>query len=191
MPIMTRQHDISREALPQEMRFLLRDYPREAWPENPHFTRSIRNWMGAHQSFRQLGEIARGETELYLTKGRDPQEFAARFAEFGNLLVRNLHGHHTWEDRKFFPELEGADPRFAEGLEMLEGDHAEMDELLDQFTRQGNRVVQLVTLDEGQARNEAGLLHDLAARLEGFLARHLSDEEDLVVPLLLHHKLRG
>jgi len=51
--------------------------------------------------------------------------------------------------------------------------------------------VQLVTLDEGQARNEAGLLHDLAARLEGFLARHLSDEEDLVVPLLLHHKLRG
>ncbi|WP_272001975.1 hemerythrin domain-containing protein [Roseovarius sp. ZX-A-9] len=188
---MTQTLDIRRNALPEDMRFLLRDYPREAWPENPHFARSIQNWMSAHVMFRQLGELNRSETELYLTKARSPDDFAARLSHYGNLLVRNLHGHHTWEDRSFFPELEGADPRFAGGLEMLESDHAAMDEVLDRFTDSANRVVKLIQLDEGQAREETKALHDTTAEIEQFLARHLADEEDLVVPILLHHKMRG
>jgi len=188
---MTQTHITKRIALPEDMRFLLRDYPREAWPTNPHFARSIANWMGAHAMFRQLGEIVTGETELYLTKGRAPQDYAARLSEFGNMLVRNLHGHHTWEDRSFFPEIEGADPRFAEGLDMLEGDHMEMDALLERFTHQANRVVKLIHLDEAQAREESKPLQDTSRRIEAFLARHLADEEDLVVPILLHHKMRG
>ena len=67
---MTQTLDIRREALPDDMRFLLRDYPREAWPDDLHFARSIQNWMGAHVMFRQLSELTRSETELYLTKGR-------------------------------------------------------------------------------------------------------------------------
>lgn len=188
---MTQNPAIERTALPEDMRFLLRDYPREAWPEHPHFARSIRNWMGAHQMFRQLGELTRAETELYLGKARAPEDYAARLSEFGNMLVRNLHGHHTWEDRSFFPELVESDRRFADGLEMLEGDHLQMDAVLDRFTRAANRTVQLIQLDETQARDEAGALHGLAMDIEGFLDRHLSDEEDLVVPILLHHKLRG
>lgn len=188
---MTQIHITKRIALPEDMRFLLRDYPREAWPTNPHFARSIANWMGAHAMFRQLGEIVTGETELHLTKGRAPQDYAARLSEFGNMLVRNLHGHHTWEDRSFFPEIEGADPRFAEGLDMLEGDHKEMDALLERFTHQANRVVKLIHLDEAQAREESKPLQDTSRRIEAFLARHLADEEDLVVPILLHHKMRG
>lgn len=188
---MTQYHISTREGLPPEMQTLLRDYPRDAWPTNPNFARSIQQWMGAHRMFRQLGEIARSETELYLDQERDADAFGDRLSEFGNLLVRNLHGHHTWEDRSFFPELGGADPRFAQGLEMLEGDHVTLDATLNRFTVQANRVIKLLYLDEPQARDEAGGLRDTAASIEGFLARHLSDEEDLVVPILLHHKLRG
>ena len=187
---MTQTYTIQRDDLPEDMRFLLRDYPREAWPENPHFARSIQNWMGAHQMFRQLGEINRSETELYLSKTRAPEDYAARLSEFGNLMVRNLHGHHTWEDNSFFPELEEADARFAHGLDMLEGDHVSLDDVLDRFTLSANRVVKLIHLDEPQAREEASGLHDTASEIETFLARHLADEEDLVVPILLHHKLR-
>ncbi|GGE47693.1 cation-binding protein [Actibacterium pelagium] len=190
MPGMTHTIDV-RQGLPPEMQVLLRDYPRDAWPDHPNFARSIRNWMGAHHMFRQLGEIATGETELYLTKGRAPEDYAVRLSEFGNLLVRNLHGHHTWEDRKFFPELAGADARFVDGLDLLETDHDTLDEVLDRFTRQSNRVIQLIHLDEAQARDEAGTLHETATEIERFLARHLADEEDLVVPIILHHKLRG
>lgn len=66
-----------------------------------------------------------------------------------------------------------------------------LDDVLDRFTRQANRVVKLIHLDEAQARGEAGDLLPITSEIEGFLARHLADEEDLVVPILLHHKLRG
>ena len=181
----------SREALPDDMRFLLRDYPRDAWPDHPNFAASIQNWMGTHQMFRRLGAIVRSETESYLDKARAADDFADRLSFYGNHLVRNLHGHHGWEDHAFFPELSAADARFGQGLNMLEADHVALDDVLDRFTRRANRVTKLIQLDEPQARQEAGDLHDIAAEIEGFLARHLADEEDLVVPILLHHKMRG
>ena len=181
----------TREALPPEMRHLLRDYPRDAWPDHPNFATSIANWMGAHQMFRRLGGHVRVLTEGFIDRETAPETFADRLAWSGNLLVANLHGHHTWEDRDYFPELRRADGRFADGLDMLEGDHQVLDATLERLTGAANRVIKLIGLDEAQARDEAGALHGAAAELEGFLARHLEDEEDLVVPILLHHKLRG
>lgn len=178
-------------ALPDEMRILLRDYPRDAWPDHPNFAASIQNWMGAHRMFRRLGEINRELTEDYLDKTRGADDYASRLAHYGDQMVRNLHGHHGWEDRSFFPELLAADDRFEAGLDTLESDHVALDDVLDRFTRQANRVVKLIHLDEAQARDEAGTLRDTSAEIEGFLARHLTDEEELVVPILLHHKMRG
>ena len=188
---MTHTQTVRQGPLPPDMQRLLRDYPRDAWPDHPNFAASIRNWMGAHQMFRQLTALTRTETEAYLDKSRAPDDYAARLSHYGNLLVRNLHGHHGWEDHSFFPELSRADNRFDAGLDTLENDHLMLDDVLDRFTRQSNRVVKLIQLDEAQARSEAGAVHDLATGIEAFLERHLTDEEDLVVPILLHHKLRG
>ncbi|MBY6160783.1 hemerythrin domain-containing protein [Mameliella alba] len=181
----------TRSGLPEEMQTLLRTLPRDGWHRHPHLADSTRNWMRAHQGFRQLAEIVQEDSEAFLNKDLSEDAYAGRLAHFGNLLVRNLQGHHTWEDRKFFPELEAADPRFAEGLEMLESDHLALDDLLDRFTRGANRTVQLATLDPRQMAEEARPVRDHAERLRGFLHRHLTDEEDLVVPILLHHRLRG
>jgi len=188
---MTQQTIFERTDLGEDMHVLLRDYPRDTWPGHPNFASSIQNWMGAHSMFRQLGEITRVETENYLSKTRAPEEFCARLAHYGNMLTGNLHGHHTWEDRSFFPELRQADDRFSNGLETLEKDHETLDGTLDEFTRQANRVIKLVDLDEAQARDEAGPMQETIARIEQILNRHLADEEDLVVPILLHHKMRG
>ena len=181
----------SRQGLPTEMQILLREYPRDAWPGHPNFARSIQNWMGAHQMFRRLATLSRAETEAFLDKSRDPAEFARRFGYYGDLLVRNLHGHHGWEDHEFFPELSRADPRFDQGLEMLEGDHLELDQVLEAFQRTGNRAIKLTHLEPAQAYEEAGTLLNHTAAIEAFLVRHLTDEEELVVPIILHHKLRG
>ena len=188
---MIKNQTVRQGALPDEMRILLRDYPREAWPDHPNFAAAIQNWMGAHEMFRRLGKIVRLNTESYLNKDRSAEDSAARLAYYGNHLVRNLHGHHGWEDNSFFPELSAADSRFDQGLETLETDHLALDDVLDRFTRQANRVVKLTQLDESQAYDESGTLLDTASEIEAFLARHLVDEEDLVVPILLHHKLRG
>lgn len=185
-------HDIAtRSGLPEEMQTLLRTLPRDGWHRHPNLAESTRNWMNAHRGFRQLGEIVQDDTEAFLDGGLDGAAYARHLAHYGNLLVRNLHGHHSWEDRRFFPELEAADPRFAAGLEMLESDHLALDALLERFTRASNRVVQLATLDPAQMAEEARPVRDDAEALRGFLERHLTDEEDLVVPILLHHRLRG
>ncbi len=57
--------------------------------------------------------------------------------------------------------------------------------------RTGNRTIQLVQLDETAAREDASKLYGVAQTIEAFLERHLSDEEELAVPIILHHRLRG
>ncbi len=188
---MTQYNIDQRGGLPIEMQTLLRDYPREAWPDHPNFARQIQNWMGAHQMFRQLSGLVKDTTESYLDADSSLDGFAEKLGVYGNLLVRNLHGHHHWEDHNFFPELMQADARFEHGLDMLESDHVVLDTLLDDITGSANRAIKLSHLDPSQVKDEAGALHGSVEKLEGFLARHLSDEEDLIVPILLHHKLRG
>lgn len=181
-----------REAdMPEEMRLLLNRYPRESWEAHPGFRDKTRQWLGAHLMFRQLAERIRLDTEGYLNKDLGPDDYAGRLSHYGGTLVGNLHGHHGWEDRSYFPELSAADPRFDVGLELLEQDHADLDQVLDDFVRRANRVIKLTDLDEAQALEEANEVHETSREIETFLRRHLTDEEDLAVPIILHHRLRG
>jgi len=181
----------TRDGWPPEIATLLGDYPREAWNSHPDLAQSTRNWMGAHQGFRALSGLVRSETEGFLDRAREGDDYAGRLSYYGGRLVGNLHGHHTWEDRAFFPEIREVDGRFDQGLETLERDHEALDATIAQLTEEANRVIKLVQLDETQARSEAGALHETASRIERFLERHLADEEDLIVPILLHHRMRG
>ena len=131
------------------------------------------------------------DAEHFLDRTVSPDAYAARLSYYGNALVGNLRGHHGWEDRSYFPELSAADPRFDVGLQVLEKDHADLDLVLDQYTRTANRAIKLIHLDEAQARSEVGALRDTSEVIEAFLKRHLSDEEELAVPIILHHRLRG
>lgn len=177
--------------LPTEMQTLLQSYPRDSWDAHPGFRDKTRQWLSAHHGFRRLGAALRQDTEALLDRRLDADSFADRLSFLGNRLVGNLHGHHTWEDHSYFPELANADPRFEAGLEILEKDHADLDVVLDDFTRLANRTIKLTQLDEAAARDEAGKVHGLTLTIEAFLARHLTDEEDLAVPIILHHRLRG
>ena len=182
---------IRTDDMPTDMGVLLDQYPRDSWDAHPGFRDKTRHWLGAHRMFRRLDELIRVDTESYLNKDRAADDYAARLSHYGGALVGNLHGHHGWEDRSYFPELSAADPRFDGGLEILEKDHADLDIVLDGFVDAANRTIKLIHLDEAQARDEAGKVHDTASTIEAFLARHLSDEEELAVPIILHHRLRG
>lgn len=63
--------------------------------------------------------------------------------------------------------------------------------MLDDFTRTANRLIKLSALDEAQAHEEAAKVHANSVIIEAFLKRHLTDEEELAVPIILHHRLRG
>jgi len=177
--------------MPAEMQSLLRAYPRDTWEAHPGFRDKTRQWLSAHEGFRSYARLLREDAEDFLDREVEADRFAARLSRYGGRLVGNLHGHHSWEDHRYFPELSRADPRFDAGLELLEQDHADLDQVLDGYTRQANRVIKLAHLDPAQAREETATLHHLSGQIEAFLDRHLGDEEDLAVPIILHHRLRG
>ena len=185
------QFEMRTEDIPTNMQALLRTYPRDTWDAHPGFKEKTRRWLGAHRMFRQLSATVRKDTESYLNGDRDVADYAGRLSYRSGALVRNLHGHHGWEDHSYFPELSAADPRFDAGLEVPEKDHADLDVVLNSFTRTANRTIKLVQLDKKAAREEAGKLHGVAQTIEAFLQRHLTDEEELAVPIILHHRLRG
>jgi len=173
------------------MQALLRAHPRDEWPDHPNFAEATQNWMWAHLMFKDLVRALRESTEDFVDKDLDEQIYLARLARYGNALVGTLHGHHTWEDRKFFPELRDADHRFADGLDLLQADHELLDTTLDNFTRAANRTIQLADLAPAQMQDEAGQVLEDITRIGRFLDRHLNDEEDLAVPIILEYKLRG
>ncbi len=183
--------NIRTEDMPSEMQVLLHDYPRDTWPSHPGFREKTKHWLDAHRMFRKLAASVRGDVEDFLDANMDAEGFANAVSANGNALVRNLHGHHGWEDRVYFPELSKAEPRFDAGMAILENDHAELDFVLDQFTRTANRTIQLCQLDAERLKDEAAVLYGVAGTIEAFLDRHLKDEEELAVPIILHHRLRG
>lgn len=182
---------IRKDDLPTEMRVLLEDYPRDSWPTHAGFKDKTRQWLGAHRSFRRLSATVRKDAESYLDGNTDAKEYVEQLVHRGGALVGNLHGHHGWEDRSYFPELSAADSRFDAGLEILERDHIALNGVLDSFTDSANRAIAMVQLDDEKHRNEVGALHTAAQTVEALLQRHLADEEELAVPIILHHRLRG
>ncbi len=177
--------------MPAEMRSLLDDYPRDRWEGHAEFKDKTRQWLGAHQMFRRRSATVRKDTESYLDGNKDAEDYVSRLVYQGSALVGNLHGHHGWEDHSYFPELSAADSQFDAGLEILQKDHTALNEVLDSFTETANRAVAMIQLDDKQSRSEVGKLHTAAETIEAFLQRHLSDEEELAVPIILHHRLRG
>ncbi|MFT6075303.1 MAG: hypothetical protein ACJAZ1_002231 [Yoonia sp.] len=182
---------IRTDDMPTEMQSLRRKYPRDAWDAHPSFKEKTRHRLGAHRMFRQLSASVRKDTVSFLDGDQDANNFAGRLSYRGGALVGNLHGHHGREYHSYFLELSAADPRFDARLEVLEKGHADLDIVLDSFTRTANRAIKLIQLDESAARNEAGKSHAAAQTIETFLKRHLTDEEELAVPIILHHRLRG
>lgn len=173
------------------MRFLFDQFPRDSWDAHPGFKEKTKHWLRAHQMFRRVAERVRLDTEELLNKDMALDDYARRLSYYGGTLVGNLHGHHGWEDHSYFPELSEPDPRFDAGLEVLERDHADLDKVLDDFTRTANRLIKLSVLDEAQAYEEAGQVLASSETIEAFLKRHLTDEEELAVPIILNHRLRG
>lgn len=177
--------------MPDEMRVLLDTYPRNAWETHPGFKEKTRHWLGAHRMFRRVARQVRLDTEAALNRDADLHSYVGRLSHYGGNLIGNLHGHHGWEDLSYFPELSAADPRFDNGLALLEQDHADLEVILDDITRKANRLIERSVADERMAYDLVGGVLPAARAIEAFLERHLGDEEDLAVPIILHHRLRG
>lgn len=180
----------TRAGLPDALRVLLAEYPREAWEADPGFSELIRFWLDRHLMFRRILEALSAEAEKRLDRQSDPARYAAHLARFGSMFVGELHAHHSIEDYQYFPRLKGLDPRLSRAFDILDKDHHALDAHLERFTEDANSTLQAIS-GGAEARDETGaILHGLR-RFEGFLDRHLVDEEEVIVPVLLRHVPSG
>jgi iron-sulfur cluster repair protein YtfE (RIC family) len=106
------------------------------------------------------------------------------------MFVNQLHGHHQIEDQHYFPVLAKKDARVARGFDILDADHHALDDHLNRFVETANGVIQGLH-STPDPRDLAGEFHTSLLGLGGLLGRHLEDEEDLVVPIILRHGSTG
>lgn len=172
----------TRSGLPEAMRILLAEYPREAWEADPNFSGLVAFWLHMHQGFRQGLAVMREDAEKLLDGTLEREAFGPRLARVGGQFVEHLHGHHHIEDNHYFPLLMAREKRLEHGFQILDSDHQALDKHIAAFVGHANGVLQ---------GGEAGAFHAHLLQLESFIDRHLTDEEDLIVPVILRHGESG
>jgi hypothetical protein len=170
---------------PADLKVLLDRHPRAAWVSRRAPQADF--WLEIHAGFRRDLSALADTADRHRSSRITPLELGVLSAPRLRGFLARLHGHHQVEDFEYFPALRLADPRLARGFDALERDHGLLRE---------HSVTALSALEQllaaaaendldGSARHAADRY---TAASDGFgtrLARHLSDEEDLVVPVLL------
>lgn len=174
-----------RSGLPEHLRFLLAEHPRKRWLAPDHFDDLTRFWLDRHRMFRDLVTRIGGETRDFLDGGTEARTFAQRSSRLTGFFLQQLHGHHTIEDQHYFPLLAAHDPRLPEGFDLLGRDHAALDVQIATLAETTNDMLRALT--RGGGHDEAGRTESVLAAFKPFLTRHLDDEEDLVVPVILEY----
>jgi hypothetical protein len=168
--------------------FLLERHPRSIWPAARSAT--IAFWLDVHERLRRDAAGLDAAGNDYRSGRSTPAQLAVIAAPRLRGLVAAMQGHHQIEDFEYFPEFRRAEPRLATGFDRLERDHAALSGKIDAALA---ALAELHATAERSADPEAAATPkiaaqryiDAAASLSADLLRHLSDEEDLVVPLLL------
>jgi hypothetical protein len=177
----------SRDGLPAEWQIVLAAYPRATWDNHPDFNGLAAFWLDRHLGFRDLCAQIGAETEAMIDRTLAPDAYAGRLSQLGSRLLGDLIGHHQIEDEAYFPQLARLEPRIAQGFAMLDRDHHDLHALIDRFAGGANRVLQAT--DDTVARNAAGDFRSNLAAFDAMLVRHLTDEDDLVLPVVLKHRV--
>lgn len=177
----------TRTSLPDALRILVDRYPRDLWQSHHNFDGHTRFWMQRHAMFRDLLSRATTLTEGYLDGLSEPRAFGGQGAQIIGMLLNELHSHHQIEDMHFFPVISPVDQRLSPGFDLLEADHQVLDRHIHGLANTTNATLR--ALQSGAARDEAAVLRGDLIGFQRFLNRHLCDEEDLVIPAILHHAI--
>ncbi|MBH1974165.1 MAG: hemerythrin domain-containing protein [Rhodobacteraceae bacterium] len=177
----------NRAELPAEFRLILADYPRDGWQDHRDFNGLAAFWLDRHLNFRHLMQVLTSDAQARIDRALAPQDYARRLQRLGSNLLNELIGHHQIEDSAYFPELARLEPRIARGFDLLDADHHDLHDLIDRFAQEANAV--LGQPDDALSREATAEFLQGLGRFEAMLARHLTDEEDLVLPVVLKHRV--
>lgn len=177
----------SRGGLPDGLAYLRGNYPKPTWRGHVNFGQLTAFWLDVHQSLRDHGRELQHATRAFREGRLDAFAYRAVFVPRLNHFHQHLEGHHQIEDGVYFPKFRALDPRMVAGFDLLERDHDMIHEALVGAT-EGARTLLAVLGGAPDAIDRASETYAAKAdHLNALLLRHLADEEDLIVPAMLHH----
>jgi hypothetical protein len=177
------ESDIDRRTgWPDELRVLLKEYPRNSWPQTA--TPLARFWIDRHNYFRHESEAVCSATGEYREQRIVPSELADRTVYRLQVCLSHLHGHHQLEDHHYFPSFRAADKRLGAGFDVLAQDHELLHDGIGLISAGTQAFMRAIDGSERQ-RQAADGFADACETLCRRLNRHLDDEEDLIIPILI------
>ena len=176
----------SRAGLPSEFLFLYEAFPRERW-DTAGLHPTARHWLHMHGGFRiHLAEM--GAMVAAWRGDHDLRSLHRALIPALQQFLQHLDGHHRVESGHYFPALQRLEPRIAAGIDLLDRDHDAIHVHIEAMVETGRALHQAVVGGAGDARDRVERLADVLTLAGPQLARHLDDEEDIVIPLIA---LRG
>ncbi|MFA6153545.1 hemerythrin domain-containing protein [Mesorhizobium sp.] len=176
---------VERAGLPEDLRWLAEKYPREHWQDHGNIHGIATMWLQRHDMFRELGQMLTTGIGDYREGRLTAPDFARWFTPRLNHFFGHLDGHHNVEDHHYFPAFAKAETRLKRGFEILDADHHTIHEGLERNAEAANAFIKTLQENEDRQRFAADAYADENSRLIAMLARHLADEEDLIIPLIL------
>jgi iron-sulfur cluster repair protein YtfE (RIC family) len=175
-----------RKGLPEHLRVLADKYPRGEWTGHRNFDELTRFWLDRHLMFREVLGRMQNDTENFLDRNMEWDTYGAHLSRLGGFFINQLLTHHHIEDEHYFPMLDAKDARLKGAFELLDSDHHELDAFLHGLADDTNSVLRKLQERE-KADREAEAYRKSLQRFETFLNRHLTDEEEVVVPVILEY----
>ena len=175
----------NRAGLPEDLLFLLAKYPREDWQAHDNIHGLASMWLERHDMFRELGGLLEGAIAEHREGKITPDAFARFFAPRLRFFLGQLSGHHAIEDEHYFPLFATTESRLARGFEILDSDHHVIHDALGRNAEAGSAFLRALQQDADAQRLAADAYADANAGLVAMLRQHLTDEEDLIIPLIL------
>jgi hypothetical protein len=174
-----------RNGWPEDLRVLIARYPREQWTAHANLGERARFWLSRHAMFRDLAAMITAIDGRFRAGALSASEFPRQFVPRLQFLLSQLDLHHQIEDLHYFPLYRAADARLARGFDVLEGDHHAIHADMERTADAANAMLRALSGGGDGLRRRADDYAQASGALIKGLIRHLDDEEDLIVPLIL------
>ena len=176
-----------RRGWPDELKTLLQRYPRDTWKSQG--TPMTQFWLDKHDYFRHQCRTLSQQGAEFRAARITAVEFGAWVAPRLQSFLGALHGHHQIEDFHYFPAFREAEQSLATGFDVLASDHESLHQSIVDVINRTNTLLGTLnddsTIGKG-AQQQAGESYVATSeRLFQRLQRHLDDEEDLIIPIML------
>lgn len=175
-----------RAGLSDEIAYLRAAYPAAQWQAQPNYGEVAAFWLHMHASLREQAQRLEAITARFREGHIAADAFQSALVPALNHFLQHLSGHHGVEDHAYFPKFRALDPRMAAGFDVLDSDHLIIHHGLEATVDQA-RAMLLALRAPGDSRAAVDGYASASQRLFGLLNRHLADEEDIVIPAMLHH----